>query len=823
MRKRAAWPFERAAFVSLVALSLQAGAQEIKIPIPRDQQATPGGELPSTPLEADDTPVAESGAVLPVVPEPEPWRHSPANAILPKRVDVLALTISGAVSLGAYEAGQLYFLVEMLARSPGSARLLVATGASAGSANALVSATHACRGSTPPDSSLGYRVWVPVGLEQLFDPERATSRSLFVRDAMNTGFSVLSNEWKRGLPGDCDFVVGIAATREMGLDVQLAEGLIVPRQSERFVFRVRGRDGHVPVFSNYVEPNQSFERPLLPFSEGTDITGEGDFSAVREAVLASTAFPVAFAPQSVSHCLTNPDPEGKPPTKRPPTCARPTRRDAFLDGGVFDNSPLGSAHHVARDGLVTTKDGKVSFRDAPTGGHGDTPQVLYGFVDPDLTDYPLFTPPEQRAQKDDPLLDILTSLGGQMLSTTRGQQLAELAETTPNALRRLWLIQGNYPPISGLLGAFFGFFERDFRDFDFHLGTYDSFTELREMGSVLGAESGVAEVVDRFHGKPSDVPSSFRKLGCLLAHFEPREYAHLGSLCSGAELKNFRVLLQTTIDRLWSNCRQLPRESLARTSHAACRRAQKGEPYPVVDPSFHVEGSRGPTTSESDFDYTLRLLGDYGFHFRDLGLDASESQLGRRAVRRKLADMVEALADAQPDFADRAIVLTGGRAVVNSIEYEPPIFRGYALLGTSIAGGILHRAFDRHELYFNVDARLNNIRTLVTDRTDMFAATVSAGFEFSLLPLSGSVLQSSLGVRAGYQMSGNDSFGFERCSDQAGAADPRNCSQFVVHAPVNLTLLERVRFNLTPLFYPVPESFGHRPFDLELGIGALFF
>jgi hypothetical protein len=40
---------------------------------------------------------------------------------------------------------------------------------------------------------------------------------------------------------------------------------------------------------------------------------------------------------------------------------------------------------------------------------------------------------------------------------------------------------------------------------------------------------------------------------------------------------------------------------------------------------------------------------------------------------------------------------------------------------------------------------------------------------------------------------------------------------------LNFTLLERVRLSLSPLFYPVKESFGHDVFDFELGLGAEFF
>src|SRR5690606_13790658 len=139
------------------------------------------------------------------------------------RADVLALTVSGGVSLGSYEAGELHLLTEALRRSPGSAKLKVVTGASAGSANAIIAGTDACQKQIEdPEQSLGYRVWVESGLRQLFDPRRVSSSGLFVRDGLRSGFDKIEAVWQKGLPQQCDFVFGVAVTREEGYEVDLA-------------------------------------------------------------------------------------------------------------------------------------------------------------------------------------------------------------------------------------------------------------------------------------------------------------------------------------------------------------------------------------------------------------------------------------------------------------------------------------------------------------------------------------------------------------------------------------------------------------------------
>src|SRR5262249_32845692 len=62
-----------------------------------------------------------------------------------KRPEAIALTASGGVSLGAYQAGYLYFATETVRRTPTAPPLRLVTGASAGSINAFLTAVSSCR------------------------------------------------------------------------------------------------------------------------------------------------------------------------------------------------------------------------------------------------------------------------------------------------------------------------------------------------------------------------------------------------------------------------------------------------------------------------------------------------------------------------------------------------------------------------------------------------------------------------------------------------------------------------------------------------------
>ncbi|MFL5450947.1 MAG: patatin-like phospholipase family protein, partial [Myxococcales bacterium] len=55
-----------------------------------------------------------------------------------------SITISGGVSLGSYEAGLVYYLVETMRLNPAAATPRVVTGASAGSVNGFMTILQSC-------------------------------------------------------------------------------------------------------------------------------------------------------------------------------------------------------------------------------------------------------------------------------------------------------------------------------------------------------------------------------------------------------------------------------------------------------------------------------------------------------------------------------------------------------------------------------------------------------------------------------------------------------------------------------------------------------
>ncbi|MFL5344517.1 MAG: patatin-like phospholipase family protein [Hyalangium sp.] len=323
----------------------------------------------------------------------------------------IALTISGGVSLGAYEAGLTWGMVRFLRLSRAQPvlgpsfrpNLVGVTGASAGSINALLASALWCEApeSTADDSvdsNLLRDTWLPVGLDDLL-PEDASaysqddgllSRKALERVLANLRAGVFSPTAPRRFQPGCSVPLGFSVTR-LKPDVRHIEGL--PAMTQRFVVplslevtpsaRVRLRYQPLP-------SNGELTSSALMLGESADPEPPGhalDSDQVSQAVLASAAFPVAFSPRELCDCVAScpaeqrvqhgicPGPEADRPLTGLTCAARSTPgqeltlcRRPYVDGGVFDNAPVGLAIE-----LVESSRGPSLWN-----------PVSYVFVDPDF-------------------------------------------------------------------------------------------------------------------------------------------------------------------------------------------------------------------------------------------------------------------------------------------------------------------------------------------------------------------------------------------------------------------------------------------------------
>src|SRR5436190_11418849 len=139
--------------------------------------------------------------------------------------DRIALTLSGGVSLGTYEAGLTWGIVRYLRASDRGADLAPVTGASAGAINALMAAAMWCEERAGarddnPDANLFHDLWTPVGLEELLpaDPTAFTPQDglLSVAPLERALQRLRAHLFSGGLrfePG-CAVSVGLTVTRD---------------------------------------------------------------------------------------------------------------------------------------------------------------------------------------------------------------------------------------------------------------------------------------------------------------------------------------------------------------------------------------------------------------------------------------------------------------------------------------------------------------------------------------------------------------------------------------------------------------------------------
>src|SRR3954452_21391497 len=126
-----------------------------------------------------------------------------------------SITISGGVSLGSYEAGLVYYVVETMRLNPAAAVPRMVTGASAGSVNGFMTILQSCGAPVPdPTASLFWKAWIPLGLGQLHQKGgQPLKTSAFSRAAFDAPLKYIIDAWHAGLPTSCDSVFGLSGTR----------------------------------------------------------------------------------------------------------------------------------------------------------------------------------------------------------------------------------------------------------------------------------------------------------------------------------------------------------------------------------------------------------------------------------------------------------------------------------------------------------------------------------------------------------------------------------------------------------------------------------
>lgn len=424
-----------------------------------------------------------------------------------------SLTISGGISLGVYEAGLNWVIIEQLrnGRLKGDEmdRLLAITGASAGAINTLIAALRYCEVKNSPstvEDNLFNKTWRTIGIEGLlpdtkinYDQLNGHRDGVFSRKIFARVLSTLSEKaHARNYRNDCYLNLGLTVTRHVPEEKVIGKG--IDKQNikvQRFVIplTLKVKNGYAVFMNNlnYAKRNRELGYLLLPQNRD----GIVPFKSVIESALASSAYPVAFGRIRLTYCRMEAlDSYGNTPSEKTnsliaggefhcPEFYKKYTYD-FIDGGFFDNVPLGLAVELSecRNHLHKNCVKEVAKKD----------DVLAD----EVVNYIYMDPSKRRKEKnietqqDDKLNDGF-GLYNQGKFWIKAQEIyanAELyralrekfdSQEPENKLRRL-LLTDRYPPLGGNYLAHFGaFFGQVFRDFDYYAGVYDGMINVSNL------------------------------------------------------------------------------------------------------------------------------------------------------------------------------------------------------------------------------------------------------------------------------------------------------------------------------------------------------
>jgi len=427
-----------------------------------------------------------------------------ANATpLPSSEKPFALTISGGISLGVYEAGLNWVLVENLRKHRDRFQLETITGASAGAINTLVSAMRFAEHDESNDwekvdHNLFRETWINIDITNLM-PDDLTEYDQLDLDIGGTGKVPL----KDSLFSRKIFIDVINNLRELADQPRYREGvsldiaLVVTRSkpletrfmtatgkqsvhSQRFVIpltvtteKLPGSEGHARlVFKNNlayaVKKGNAMEHLFLPESAGVV-----KFDQVARAAMASSAFPMAFGRVNMHYCVSEEvnDIDGKIAHGICPDDYL-LSSGFFIDGGTFDNVPIGVAIDLIDQKSDGARAANYIYMDPanrrstmPTKGSEDRDSGSLTLQNQVNTWTPAFA----------------TLMNGELYRTLL-QKFAIDGNGSKNSeenRQRILLLTRRFPPLTGNYISHFGaFFDPSFRNYDYSVGVYDGLMNI---------------------------------------------------------------------------------------------------------------------------------------------------------------------------------------------------------------------------------------------------------------------------------------------------------------------------------------------------------
>jgi len=398
----------------------------------------------------------------------------------------LSIVISGAVSLGSYEAGVMYELLEAIALhnelletdDPGKVVIDVITGASAGAMTAAILGQQLYYGGKLLRDAYNnplFNAWVrKVNIDGLLKVDPKFHKYSLLSSAVvdDIGNTFLPDDPGNALdrhPASSDSLrIGLAMSNLNGFSQQIEgekESFAYSCYKDQFVCQVQcippiggettsnSHDNEVKIHMSEMEPHmegrQVVWRPML---------NTCSWAILRMMAFSSGAFPFAFRARRI--CRTG-------GSVHSITRSRDSSRKAaagdqlyggnylYTDGGVFENEPVGMAASLSRD---------IDKEEDPS-------PRSYLFVAPGkrkINADPFFN-------RDDDLLTMAFGLASAVFAQSRFQQW--VTEGLEGKL--LTVTASDALLIGDVFSAFAGFLEYEFRAYDYNIGRRTARQQLR--------------------------------------------------------------------------------------------------------------------------------------------------------------------------------------------------------------------------------------------------------------------------------------------------------------------------------------------------------
>ena len=381
-----------------------------------------------------------------------------------KTID-LSMVISGGVSLGAYEAGYNWAMVKMLTNIREKSqrvepKLRSVTGASAGSINALLTAMYWCQDPelvknsniiNDIDNNHFYNTWVGLGLKDLIitDHNSSNKSTLFKREKLREASKFILEEMEKPIyKKGCEVPLGFSVTKATPIVTEFQKtGIKIKNQHFSVPFTLKEKNHKLILLNKKMLPSTDYYISIPNIENNT--------SKVIDVLFASSAFPGAFRQIKLDYVYDN-----------------KAYSSYFIDGGAYENLPLQ---------LATELDPKAKE---------------FIFIDPSNMRKEKELLPQDENESEPvgfltsnaiPLLNSLEIFQSMRLYNAISQYFDE---TSGKNL----ILSSRFHPITGkFLGHFGAFLDKDFREYDYHVGVYDAIYHLSHAMIEHGYANGLTQ------------------------------------------------------------------------------------------------------------------------------------------------------------------------------------------------------------------------------------------------------------------------------------------------------------------------------------------